>query len=161
MRQGRTKTQPQIKDKPDVVPEERREKLMQVFGRELTTDEIIRFVRDFAAQTRRHKDCHDCLYIDMALTLADEVEALRRAAPENKPLTLEQLRQMDGEPVWVVMIGEAKPPICEIVVECYKNGIKMASTEDTDDYGAFDLYGKTWLAYARRQEDAQKEGDKS
>lgn len=24
----------------------------------------------------------------------------RRPAPENKPLTLEQLRQMDGEPIW-------------------------------------------------------------
>jgi hypothetical protein len=95
------KTQPQIKDKPDVVPEERREKLMQVFGRELTTDEIIRFVRDFAAQTRRHKDCRDCLYIDMALALADEVENLRRAAQESKPLTLEELRRMDGKPVWV------------------------------------------------------------
>ena len=59
---------------------------MQVFGRELTTEEIIRFVRDFAAQTRRHKGCHDCLYIDTALELADEIEALRRAAPENKPL---------------------------------------------------------------------------
>ena len=29
MRQGRTKTQPQIKDKPDVVPKERRKKLME------------------------------------------------------------------------------------------------------------------------------------
>ncbi|WP_101698521.1 hypothetical protein [Clostridium minihomine] len=26
----------------------------------------------------------------------------RRPAPENKPLTLARLRQMDGEPVWVV-----------------------------------------------------------
>ncbi len=76
----------------------------------------------------------------------------RRAAPENKPLTLDELRQMDGDPVWVVVPGHA--PICEIVVENYKDGIKMANAEDTDDYGAFDLYGKTWLAYARRPEDA-------
>ena len=26
----------------------------------------------------------------------------RRAQPENKPLTLDELRQMDGEPVWVM-----------------------------------------------------------
>ena len=37
--------------------------------------------------TRQHKGCHDCLYIDMALELADEVEAERRAAPESKALT--------------------------------------------------------------------------
>jgi hypothetical protein len=30
------------------------------------------------------------------------LEVMRRPAPENKPLTLEQLRQMNGEPVWVV-----------------------------------------------------------
>ena len=128
---------------------------MQVLGRELTTDEIIHFVRDCAAQTRRHKDCHDCLYIDMALTLADEVEKLnRRAASENKALTLEQLRQMDGEPVWIAIMDGSEPTRCEIVVEWFEDGIKMANTEDLDDYGAFDLYGKTWLAYARRPEDA-------
>ena len=33
-----------------------------------------------------------------------------RPAPENKPLTLEQLRQMDGEPVWVVFAGNADWP---------------------------------------------------
>lgn len=57
---------------------------MQVFGRELTTEEIIRFVRDFAAQTRCHKDCHDCLYIDMALTLTDEVEKLKSQLAESQ-----------------------------------------------------------------------------
>lgn len=34
----------------------------------------------------------------------------RRPAPENKPLTLEQLRQMDGEPVWVVFAGNVDWP---------------------------------------------------
>ncbi|MCI1956138.1 MAG: hypothetical protein LKJ21_07170 [Oscillospiraceae bacterium] len=57
---------------------------MKVFGRELTTDEIIRFVCDFAAQTRRHKDCHDCLYIDMALELADEVKRLKAQLTESQ-----------------------------------------------------------------------------
>ena len=111
---------------------------------------------------RTYSPCDECPYgIDMrdgsgsdAMCKICEFKTLldRHAAPENKPLTLEQLRQMDEQPVWVVMIGEAKPPICEIVVECYKDGIKMASAEYTDDYGAFDLYGKTWLAYARRPE---------
>lgn len=34
----------------------------------------------------------------------------KKAAPENKPLTLEQLRQMDGEPVWVVFAGNVDWP---------------------------------------------------
>ena len=41
----------------------------------------------------KEKDCH-----------AGKVKAIadwnRRAAPENKPLTMEQLRRMDGKPVW-------------------------------------------------------------
>lgn len=120
---------------------------MQVFGRELTTDEIIRFVRDFAAQTRRHKDCHDCLYIDMALELADEVERLnRRAAPENKPLTLDELRGMDGEPVWVK--NNAHPEYSEWKI-CNGAG---ESHYYFSNGAAYELnhYGKTWLAYARR-----------
>jgi hypothetical protein len=79
----------------------------------------------------------------------------RRAAPENKALTVEQLRKMGGEPVWIVIVGEAMPPMCEIVVESGKNGIKLANAEITDDYGDFDLYGKTWLAYARKPEGSE------
>lgn len=131
---------------------------MQVLGRELTTDEIIHFVRDYAAQTRRHKDCHDCLYIDMALTLADEVEKLnRRAFPENKPLTLEQLRRMDGEPVWI-----AYPRFPEDNEWRILKGIDSEPDEDGDigAYFADDVweslegYGRDLLAYARRPEDA-------
>lgn len=85
--------------------------------------------------------------------LAEDIYKWVGRAPENKPLTLEQLRQMDGEPVWIAILDGSEPTRCEIVVECYKDGIKMASTEETDDYGAFDLYGKTWLAYARRPEE--------
>lgn len=74
---------------------------MELFGRELTTDEVIQFVRAEAPDARDLLGCHDCTILTAALTLADALEAERRAAPENKPLTLEQLRQMDEEPVWV------------------------------------------------------------
>lgn len=33
--------------------------------------------------------------------MCDEIDALR-AQPANKPLTLDELRRMDGEPVWIV-----------------------------------------------------------
>lgn len=102
------------------------------------------------------RDINECdkvfLYVKTAQFALSQYEKGWHTVAENKPLTLEQLRQMDGKPVWIVMIGEAKPPICEIVVESYKDGLKMANVEDPDDYGAFDLYGKTWLAYAHRPE---------
>ena len=60
---------------------------------------------------RTYSPCDECPYgIDMrdgsgsdAMCKICEFKTLldRRAAPENKPLTLEQLRQMDEEPVWV------------------------------------------------------------
>lgn len=36
---------------------------------------------------------------EVALQMA--LNALNSTAPENKPLTLDQLRKMDGEPVWI------------------------------------------------------------
>ena len=41
---------------------------------------------------------------EMADFVADDLIAAwnRRTQPENKPLTLDELKQMDGEPVWVM-----------------------------------------------------------
>ena len=62
---------------------------MELFGRELTTDEVIQFVRAEAPDARDLLGCHDCTILTAALTLADALEADRRAAPESKPLTCE------------------------------------------------------------------------
>lgn len=35
----------------------------------------------------------------------DIIEAFPTLTPQNEPLTLEQLREMDGEPVWVTPLG--------------------------------------------------------
>jgi hypothetical protein len=82
----------------------------------------------------------------------------RRAEPENKPLTLDELRQMDGEPVWtVITIGCDNAYGCELVGEFGKSPddretISMCNLID-GTYDVFaDLYGKTWLAYRRKLE---------
>jgi len=77
------------------------------------------------------------------------IAALRNygVALENKPLTLEQLRKMDGQPVWVVGKRELKAGV---------NGwmlinIKLSSPAAMDFTRScnFADYGKLWLAYAR------------
>lgn len=76
----------------------------------------------------------------------------RRPAPENKPLTLDQLRQMDGEPVWVCgMPGhEIKwTPGWRIIDG---NRVAYRRWNDTVMYLYFADYGRTWLAYARKPE---------
>lgn len=68
--------------------------------------------------------------------------ALRQQNQKNAPLTLEELRQMDGEPVWVVT----------------QNGGKwvIASGAYWWDSARNKEYGKTWLAYRRKPEEASK-----
>lgn len=90
-----------------------------------------------------------------------EIEAIaawnRRTAPENKPLTLEQLRTMDeNEPVYLKGKGNAYASLCYLGAgtinheqDCfaaYYFGLDEADFLDCDDYG------KTWLAYARKPE---------
>jgi hypothetical protein len=71
----------------------------------------------------------------------------RRARPANEPLTLEQLRKMYDEPVWVVCGIYADWRIPEFIDEGgYKGFIKFTdrSAEPISDYG------KNWVAYSRK-----------
>lgn len=72
----------------------------------------------------------------------------------NEPLTLEQLREMDGEPVWIVDVGPHKwyGPGWAIVDRdnCLVRTVKNWNAV------FFEKYGERWLAYCRppeRQED--------
>lgn len=67
-------------------------------------------------------------------------------ASSNAPLTLEELREMDGEPVWIIpmrgsggfetwMLVDAKYELCR---------------EAHGEMAVFENCGKTWLAYRRR-----------
>lgn len=50
--------------------------------------------------------CTDGAYSTMGGMLFDTAEdAISALSPPNEPLTIEQLREMDGEPVWVTPLG--------------------------------------------------------
>ena len=77
----------------------------------------------------------------------------RRAQPENKPLTLDELKQMDGKPVWIVTLDGTADPIWEIIVSAGEHGIDLICVlngVETSDYADFDLYNDTWLAYRNK-----------
>lgn len=91
----------------------------------------------------------------------------RRPAPENKPLTLEQLRQMDGEPVYITVCGRPDLDAWHMVRRTNLGVIAIGAAAQTiysyDGKLTFEggtyyniehgiLYGKTWLAYARKPE---------
>lgn len=74
--------------------------------------------------------------------------------PLNEPLTIEQLREMDGEPVWIVDIGGRNwyGPGCAIV----DRENNLVRTVKNWNPVFFEKYGERWLAYCRppeRQED--------
>ncbi len=96
--------------------------------------------------------------IDLVLSVTESeheaarmaISALRaQAERENpQPLTLEELRRMDGEPIWGESLISGKPGEWSIlrVVEMSKIWF-IACAGATQGFGDKDSYGKTWLAY--------------
>lgn len=67
----------------------------------------------------------------------------------NEPLTLDELRRMEGQPVYIVENTE----YWAIVNSFDQAGVYLLSYGNPDDYGYFGLYGKTWLAYRQKPEE--------
>lgn len=73
--------------------------------------------------------------------------AALRDAEKNAPLTLDELREMDGEPVWVIPLAPEEQPewaLVDVMEEwlCTSNA----------DYWGFEVYGRCILAYRRKPE---------
>lgn len=86
------------------------------------------------------------------LSHAEGVIALERAIralmpSPNTPLTLEELREMDGEPVWVKDFFESHGSWMLVCPDYCENhwGVELYCD-----------YGETWLAYCRRLEEAEQ-----
>ena len=85
----------------------------------------------------------------------DDIDSMPTLTPPNEALTLEQLRGMDGEPVYVVPANEYS----ELGKWC------VVSIGDSDDYSCalvpgveywswkFEDYGEQWIAYRRPKEE--------
>lgn len=83
------------------------------------------------------------------------ISALRRAQPDNAPLTLEELRGMVGEWVWVEHMESSAS------LAAPGEWLKLKTCEPTrlDPYISFEskglcalYYGKSWRAYRRKPE---------
>lgn len=70
------------------------------------------------------------------------LDAAEEATPPNDPLTLEQLREMGGEPYWHVGLqDDSEPPHWNILDSFFAKHI--------EDYG----YRKRWIAYRYKPEE--------
>ena len=91
--------------------------------------------------------------LDMAVKALEDDNHFREVAKKVEPLTLDELRQMDGEPVYIVENTE----YWSIVNSFDQAGVYLLSYGNPDDYGYFGLYGKTWLAYRQKPEEDDRD----
>ena len=68
------------------------------------------------------------------------------APPPNDPLTMEELRGMDGEPVWLKVRGDDGHYVMFYGFENNRACFYREISRDVEEYG------KTWLAYRRKPE---------
>lgn len=108
----------------------------------MTTEDRTRAIAWFEKQSK-------CLAIPGAAKMFGlAAELLNAMDAENEPLTLEQLRETDGKPVWID--GEY-PNGWRI---CYGKRPRKRRGREVINFGNGvlqfeDEYGKTWLAYRR------------
>ena len=79
-----------------------------------------------------------------------DIQAMPTLTPPNEPLSTEQLREMDGEPVWIAnpdALGYGSWGIVDGVYQAEDDQVLMLRGDYSCHY-----YGKTWLAYRRPPE---------
>lgn len=84
--------------------------------------------------------------------LREEVKKWKHKEQPNAPLTLEELREMVGKPVWVISMDEI-PDWRPCWVICMEDYILVhSSTKESRVYFLRENtdYGKTWLAYRQK-----------
>lgn len=81
----------------------------------------------------------------------ERLQELAKAEKDNAPLTLDELREMDGEPVWIQAVSKPGMGRYEVLGEYSPelNAQLMAGGKMMD----CNTFGKTWLAYRRKPEE--------
>ena len=113
----------------------------------MTREEAISVLERVAHTESKWPGTEDTLEaLDMAISAIRKQERFREVTKTLEPLTLDELRQMDGEPVYIVY-GDAA--WWDIVSHSTKYFLKLVRVEPM----LFNLYGNTWLAYRQKPED--------
>ena len=115
---------------------------------EMTLDDAIAHLDNTLSDTGRKWSCESCRqeHVQLRAWLAELREIKQN---RNEPLTLDELRRMEGQPVYIVENTE----YWAIVNSFDQAGVYLLSYGNPDDYGYFGFYGKTWLAYRQKPEE--------
>ena len=91
-----------------------------------------------------------------ACRMAISILRARTDPPPNDPLTLEELREMDGEPVWVEAMVSLETEWCIVKYDHQMKRIRFWGA-DGGWYDSYD-YGGRIIAYRRRPEEGGSVG---
>lgn len=72
--------------------------------------------------------------------------------PPNAPMTLEELWEMDGEPVWVEFVDNKLDRTWAIMTSTLHTGMRALTLKT--NFMEFD-YGSVWIAYRRKPEEGE------
>ena len=98
----------------------------------------------------------DSRYTILREALDMAISALRQQGQElNAPLTLDELRTMDGEPVYSVEITGRE----EWLFRRDGGFANMYGEFTSDDFMVWDNYGKLWWCYRQKPEEDKHEDD--
>ena len=121
--------------------------------------EILENERPHCGEKAVYIDGERCEAYDMAISAIRQQDHFREVTKKVEPLTLDELRKMDGEPVWTVTTGVSSSGrwelcTCETVCACPLHKVLRCVTAygEVTDYD-LDTYGKTWLAYRQKPEE--------
>ena len=87
--------------------------------------------------------------LDMAISALREQDVADKDVGNNEPLTLDELRKMDGEPVYCVEITGRQ----EWLFRRDGGFADMYGEFTSDDLMSWDNYGKLWWCYRQKPED--------
>ena len=87
--------------------------------------------------------------LDMAISALRQQEHFRDVTKKVEPLTLDELRNMDGEPVYCVEITGRE----EWLFRRDGGFADMYGEFTSDDFMSWDNYGKLWWCYRQKPED--------
>lgn len=94
-------------------------------------------------------------------TKPDQFPGATKLMP-NEPLTIDDIKTLDYEPIWVEDISGCNTSCWAIAGRTRGSGIELYDEhcgEHYIDFAAWDNYGKTWVAYRRKPELEGGEGD--
>lgn len=104
---------------------------------------------------------------ETVLRTIDEQATVAVSQPANEPLTLEQLREMDGEPVWTVGVSHTDDgswSMWDIIEDVNDEGITFGYSTEHCDWWNYNLRGAdgklcgcAWIAYRRKPERSEND----